>query len=120
MSKLPCSFSARLLMLASPFPPDYLDTVVVIKDPKASATAKSNRHTAKRPSHRLAGIGRSAHLYSEDELLREWHSEEHPCSCRHNAHTPSRLPLVVLSLPGVTRYNPLQPILRMGNLCCIA
>ena len=33
---------------------------------------------------------------------------------------PSRLPLPNLSLPGATPYNPLQPIIRMGNLCYIA
>ena len=72
-----------------------------------------------RPTDRR-GSGALLILYSEPELLREWHSEEHPCSCRYNAHTPSRLPLVILSLRGVTPYNPLQPILRMGNLCYIA
>jgi hypothetical protein len=74
----------------------------------------------KRPSHRLAGSGALLMFYSEPELLREWHPEEHPCSCRRNAHTPSRLPLVILSLPRVIPYNPLQPILRTGNLCYIA
>ena len=36
----------------------------------------------------------------------EWHSDGHPCPCRCNAHTSSRLPLVILSLPGATPYNP--------------
>ncbi len=74
----------------------------------------------KRPSHRLAGIGRFPHFCTPSLNRGEWHSGEHPCSSRCNAHTPSRLPFVMLSLPGTNPYNPSQPILRMGNLCYIA
>jgi hypothetical protein len=74
----------------------------------------------KAPVPQIGGDRALLTLYSETEPLGEWRSDGHPCPCRCNAHTPSRLPLVILSLPGATPYNPLQPILRWGYLCYIA
>jgi hypothetical protein len=69
----------------------------------------------------LPGIGRFTHF-----VLQVWTAEGNGTQKSILAPADATLALRAaclssfLSLPGTTPYNPLQPILRMGNLCYIA
>jgi hypothetical protein len=47
---------------------------------------------------------------------RGWQPDGHPCPCRCNAPTSSRLPLAILGLPGASLDNPGPIIVRLRYL----
>jgi hypothetical protein len=87
-------------------------TIDLVCSPSPSLTSSGARESARPTGWR--GSGASLTMYSETGPLGEWHSDGHPCPCRCNAHIPSRLPWVILSLPGATPYNPFAAHSQMG------
>jgi hypothetical protein len=66
------------------------------------------------------GSGALLTLYSEPDLLRGMALRRASLLLPTQRSHSEPLAFGILSLPGVTPYNPLQPILRTGNLCYIA